>query len=127
VRAIASGVTPDIANYRDRGVDFSTEDLPDSLQTWQKTRRDLVAFVGQLSEQQLTHIGIHEKLGALSLLDVLREIVDQDQGHLRHVRRLIGIYHEETGSMPAARLGTHNGQTENGMAPLYTHHKHGAM
>lgn len=136
VEKIATGDTPDIANYRDRGVDFSGEELLESLEKWQTLRRRLLSVVGKLSARELRFIGIHEKLGALSLLDALREIVDQDQGHLRHIRRLIVAYYEEHHQKPPQAIlnahlgggyGAGAGQTENGVAPLYTNHKHGAM
>lgn len=132
MRKIAAGDTPDLPNYRERSVDFSDEELVDSLAKWQTTRRQLLEFVGELSARQLSYIGIHEKLGVVSLLDALQEIADQDQGHLRHIRRLIVAYYEEIQQPPPSFLTdghsvSPRGQTENGVAPLYTNHKHGAM
>jgi hypothetical protein len=131
VRQIAAGDTPTIPNYRDRGVDFSREELADSLAKWQSARNTLIEFVGELSTHELAYIGIHEKLGVMTLLDALQEIVEQDQGHLRHIRRLILAYEEEARHTPPSSHGTTHGtvtgQTENGSAPLYTNHKHGAM
>lgn len=129
VQRIAAGNTPTIANYRDRGIDFSEQDLADSLDQWRNTRRTLLDFVAGLPPRALTYIGIHEKLGVVSLLDTLQEMVDQDRGHLRHIRRLIVAYHEDgPGQSGLDRAsGIAAGHTEHGIAPLYTNHKHGAL
>jgi hypothetical protein len=43
----------------------------------------------------LAYIGIHESLGPKTVLDILREMLEQDQGNLRHVRQLILAYQED--------------------------------
>jgi hypothetical protein len=58
-------------------------------------RLELMHFVKNLSDRQLAYIGIHESLGPMTVLDMLHEILDQDQGNLRHVRQLIIAYQEE--------------------------------
>jgi hypothetical protein len=95
VRQIASGKSPHFAHYTNRGTDFAYTDLRDSLETWISTRQKLIEFVQELSTSELHFIGVHEKVGARSLLEELQEIVEQDQGNLRHVYQLIIAYHEE--------------------------------
>ena len=58
-------------------------------------RRELLDFVAALSDQDLALVGIHEMVGPMTILDTLEEILDQDQGNLRHVYQLITAYYEE--------------------------------
>ena len=93
---IASGDNPRFANYYNICVDFGQIDLLDSLKRWIATRQKLLAFVRTLSERELHFMGTHEAVGAITVLDTLQEMLDQDLGNLHHVYRLIIDYHEET-------------------------------
>lgn len=95
VMKIASGERPYFDHYFNVGANFAGVDLRDSLRHWESTRRQLIAFVRELSESQLTFVGFHEAVGPMTVLDALQEMLDQDQGNLRHVRQLIVAYHEE--------------------------------
>ncbi len=95
VKRIASGKTPRFGHYSNSGADFARYDLHDSLRKWVATRQKLIDFVRDLSDQELEFTGIHEAVGEITILDTLQEILDQDQGNLRHVCRLIVEYHEE--------------------------------
>ena len=95
VTRIASGDRPHFEPYANKGCNFGDRDLRDSLQKWVATRQRLLAFVRNLSERELTFTGIHETMGAITVLDALVEILEQDQGNLRHVRQLIIDFYEE--------------------------------
>jgi hypothetical protein len=95
VIAIASGETPTLSLYTNTAADYQKADLHKSLKRWANTRHELIDFVKSLSVQQLAYTGIHESLGPLTVLELLREILDQDQGNLRHVRQLIVAYQED--------------------------------
>lgn len=95
VTEIASGVTPVLDLYANSHVVPTPAGLHDSLQVWIAVRRRLIAYVYELSEAQLGYIGIHPALGPMTVLDTLQEVLDQDQGNLRHVYQLIAVYHEE--------------------------------
>jgi hypothetical protein len=95
VMEIASGVTPILDLYANSHIVPAPAGLHDSLQTWIAVRRRLITFVRELSETQLAYIGIHPAVGPMTVLDMLQEILDQDQGNLRHVYQLIAAYHEE--------------------------------
>jgi hypothetical protein len=95
VQRIASGENPRLSLYVTTAAGFQDLDLRDSLRQWVQTRRELIHFVGQLSERQLEYTGLHEKVGPITLMETLQEILVQDQGNFRHVCRLIDEYNEE--------------------------------
>ena len=95
VISIASGDTPLLGLYATTADDYQQADLHKSLKRWLSTRRELIDFVTALSPHQLSFVGIHESLGPLTVLQLLHEILEQDQGNLRHVRQLIIAYQEE--------------------------------
>jgi hypothetical protein len=95
VIAIASGETPTLTLYASTAAGYQKADLRKSLKKWVATRHELIDFVKSLSAHQLTYIGIHESLGPMTVLDMLREILEQDRGNLRHVRQLFIVYQEE--------------------------------
>lgn len=95
VMDIASGVTPDLDPYANRNMPLARADLHDSLQQWIAVRRRLIAFVRELSRAQLDYVGVHQAIGPMTVLDTLQEILEQDQGNLRHVYQLIHAYYEE--------------------------------
>jgi hypothetical protein len=95
VRSIAAGDTPQLDNYTNVGADFAAQDLRDSLAAWVATRQQLIAFVRDLSAPQLSYVGLHEAVGPMTVLDALQELLDQDQGNLRHVYQLILAYLED--------------------------------
>jgi hypothetical protein len=92
---IASGETPMLGLYSNTAADYQKVDLHKSLKRWVASRHELIDFVKTLSPRQLTYIGIHESLGPMTVLELLHEILDQDQGNLRHVRQLIIAYQED--------------------------------
>jgi hypothetical protein len=94
IMQIASGETPWLDLYSNTA-DYQQVDLHKSLKRWATTRLELLQFVKSLSSRQLAFIGIHESLGPMTVLDMLHEILDQDQGNLRHVRQLIIAYQED--------------------------------
>lgn len=95
ITRIASGENPILTLYTNTSADYQKADLRKSLKKWTAARRELIDFVKSLSARQLTYIGIHESLGPITVLDLLNEILEQDQGNLRHVRQLIIAYQED--------------------------------
>lgn len=95
VKRIASGDTPRLNGYAGVANDLGNHDVRESLKQWMEARQELVDFVSDLDDQQLHYIGIHEKIGQMTLLDALQEILDQDHGNFRHVCQLIIDYCEE--------------------------------
>ena len=92
---IASGETPRLDLYINTAANYDNADLHKSLKKWIATRTELIHFVQSLSDQQLTFIGVHESVGPMTILELLKEILEQDQGNLRHVRQLIVAYQED--------------------------------
>ena len=95
VRRIASGETPLLTHYENQATAFARMDLRDSLRRWVSARRELLDFVATLSDRELALVGVHEMVGPMTILDTLEEVLDQDQGNLRHVYQLITAYYEE--------------------------------
>ena len=95
IRRIASGEQPSFSPYTNVGAEFGQFDLHDSLRDWINTRQELIEFVRELSDHALHFTGMQEDVGRITLLDALEEILEQDQGNLRHVCRLIIDYYEE--------------------------------
>lgn len=95
VERIAAGDSPYLDRYNYTAADFAQRDLADSLHAWSAARQQLIEFVSRLSENELRFTGAHEGIGAITVLDALQEILDQDHGNYRHVRQLITDYYEE--------------------------------
>lgn len=95
VKRIASGETPRLSGYSDIADDLDDHDMRESLQQWIAARKRLIAYVNELDDQQLEYVGIHEKIGEITVLDALQEILEQDHGNFRHVCQLIVDYCEE--------------------------------
>jgi len=95
VKRIAAGDNPHLDRYNYTAADFAQRDLADSLHAWSAARQQLIEFVSRLSEQELQFTGAHEGVGAITVLDALQEIVNQDRGNYRHVCQLIIDYYEE--------------------------------
>jgi hypothetical protein len=107
IQRIASGETPMLTLYTNTAAGYQKADLHKSLKRWIAARRELVDFVNSLSTRQLEYTGIHESLGPMTVLEILREILAQDQGNLRHVRQLIEVYQEDNlSARQAARQPT---------------------
>ncbi len=95
VMGIASGDRPRLPHYANTAANFSQMDLHESLADWVATRHQLLNFVRALSERELAYVGVHEAVGPMTVMDTLAEILEQDQGNLRHVYQLIVAYYEE--------------------------------
>lgn len=92
---IASGTNPTLPTYSGTVQDLVREDLNESLLRWQAVRHELVEFVRSLPEETLSFTGVHEAFGAVTVLDTLAEIVEQDHRQARHLQQLIRDYYEE--------------------------------
>jgi hypothetical protein len=95
VKRIAAGGTPEIQGYIDIADDLGEHDMHESLRAWIAARQQLIKYVRELDDRQLRYVGIHEKIGAITVLDTLQEILDQDYGNFRHVCQLIIDFCEE--------------------------------
>lgn len=95
VMGIASGGQPYFHHYMAHGVDFGDADLEESLEEWRAARTQLLDFVSALPDETLDYTGTLEACGDMTLLDALEELVEQDQGQMRHVRQLIADFFEE--------------------------------
>jgi hypothetical protein len=95
VKRIASGGTPEIQGYVEIADGLGDHDMHESLRAWIAARQQLIKYVRDLDDRQLHYVGIHEKIGAITVLDALQEILDQDYGNFRHVCQLIVDFCEE--------------------------------
>lgn len=89
VTRIAAGESPHFEYYLNTGRDFSRQDLRRSVREWAVTRRQILDFVAALPEAKLTLTGTHPKFGAITVLDVLRGMLDHDREHLAELKDMV--------------------------------------
>ncbi len=77
---------------RATGRDFSGFDLRDSLQEWKVTRKQIFNFVSNLPEESLMLLGTHAAFGKITVLDVLKMMLDHDQEHIQHLESSLSGY-----------------------------------
>ena len=82
VTRIAAGEQPYFDWYFNSDRDFSQLDLRDSLREWAAIRRQILDFVLALPEDKLNLTGTHKTFGVITVLDVLRGMLDHDREHL---------------------------------------------
>ncbi len=95
IQRIASGKEPQLNGYTVQVHDDEPDDISESLRQWMANREELILYVEQLEDQQLEYVGNHDKIGAITVLDALQEMLDQDLGNFRHVCQLILDYYED--------------------------------
>lgn len=88
VLSIAGGGQPHFAYYLNTGRDFSRDELPDSLERWAATRREILDFVLALPPEALQLAGTHETAGTITVLDVLQVMLDHDQEHWQELTQM---------------------------------------
>ena len=86
---IAAGEKPQFESYFNTGWDFSQFDLMASLNEWAVTRQEILDNVKVLSEQELSFTGTHDAFGTITILDVLKVMLDHDREHLQELHKLI--------------------------------------
>jgi len=89
---IAAGENPHFESYFNTGRDFGMFDLLDSLHAWEVTRREIIRFVSNLTEEQFSLVGTHTAFGMLTVQSVLKLMLDHDQEHIRDLEKAIGSY-----------------------------------
>jgi len=93
---IAANENPHFESYFNSGRDFSQYDLRDSLYEWAVTRQEIIDFVRALPENNWSLTGTHAAFGTITVLDVLRMMLDHDQEHLQHLEQAISRYKTKT-------------------------------
>lgn len=86
VSRIAAGEKPYLVWYANSDRDFSQLDLLNSLREWAASRRQIIDFVRTLPEDKLTLTGTHQTFGPITVLDVLRGMLDHDREHLQELK-----------------------------------------
>jgi hypothetical protein len=89
---IAADENPHFESYFNSGWDFSQYDLRVSLSEWMATRQEIIDFVSGIPEEKWLLTGTHTAFGTITVLDVLRMILDHDQEHLQHLEQEISRY-----------------------------------
>lgn len=95
IRQIASGARPHFDGYTGSHPDWGNRELLDSLAEWTQARADLLTFVADLPIERLEIAGVHADVGDVTVLDLLEQLLEQDQGNARLVQQLINDYDEE--------------------------------
>ena len=89
VTRIASGSHPEFDYYSNTGRDFSQTELRNSLQVWTFARQALFSFVQALPPEKLAFTGTHAEFGEITIVDVLKIMLDHDLKHLEELQYLI--------------------------------------
>ena len=90
VRRISAGEQPHYDYYLNTGRDFSDVTLEQALDQWAATRQEIIDLVNSLSEAQLALTGTHVTFDTVTVLDILREMVKHDVGHIKELRGEVG-------------------------------------
>lgn len=88
IRAMAAGERPQFEYYSNDERDFDGVSLQAALTQWANARNRLIDFVRGLSEEERNRVGVHTKLGELTVDGYLRVALDHDQDHLKSLERL---------------------------------------
>jgi hypothetical protein len=94
---ISSGENPYFESYFNTGWDFGQFDLSDSLHDWKGTRQKIVDLVNNIPEHARSLTGTHAAFGTITVLDVLRMMLDHDQEHLQHLQQILTRNWPDTG------------------------------
>jgi hypothetical protein len=87
---MAAGERPEFEFYSNDQRDFDGIQLEGALTEWAGTRTRLIDFVRGLSDEERKGVGVHAKLGELTVDGYLQIVLDHDRDHLRSLERLAG-------------------------------------
>lgn len=93
VTRIAAGLEPHFDYYLNGGWNFSYLDLKHSLKEWAVIRQVIIDFVDALPEEALSLTGTHVTFGTMTVLDVLKQMLEHDKEHLYELRELVTQRH----------------------------------
>ncbi len=89
---IANGEEPTFEYYSNDGYDFSGVSLRGALQEWRATRRAIFARLLGMPESAWSLTGTHRQYGRITLMDVLRSMLEHDQEHLEGLKSILEDY-----------------------------------
>ena len=92
INGIASGREPRFAYYSNDDRDFSALDLQDSLRAWHATRQKIFAIVQGMPEAAWSMTAIHATAGRITLMDILRSMLEHDREHLANLKPIMKTY-----------------------------------
>jgi hypothetical protein len=95
VERIATGTQPHFEYYLNTDRDFSQLDLRVALLNWVTIRQELINFVRALPEERFLLTGTHVTFGTITVVDVLREMHNHDQEHLRDLEQMMAEYRSQ--------------------------------
>jgi hypothetical protein len=85
---MAAGDRPEFEFYSNDDRDFDDISLKGALTEWAEARTRLLDFVGGLSEEERSRVGVHAKFGEVTVDGYLRIALDHDRDHLGSLERL---------------------------------------
>ena len=89
---ISASEKPFFESYFNTGRDFSQLDLRDSLQKWRATRQEIFNLVDKLPEEKLLLSGTHAAFGKITVIDVLKLMLEHDQEHIKNLELVTAEY-----------------------------------
>ena len=90
IHAIAAGEDPHFDFYTNDDRDFSGVQLEDALGEWAATRERLLEYVRNLSDEERSRVGHHERYGEISVDRYLEVALEHDRDHLLGLERVAG-------------------------------------
>jgi hypothetical protein len=93
---MTESVLPEILEYDQEAFaaqgQYSGRDVEDSFDHWEDQRDANIEFLRGLDESVVTRQGKHEKLGIITVGDLLNEWAFHDMGHIRQILELLRSY-----------------------------------
>jgi len=90
IHAMAAGQRPRFDWYSNDERDFEGISLDGALVDWAETRARLVDYVGGLSADERSGVGIHSTYGEITVDEYLKIVLEHDRDHLAALERLAG-------------------------------------
>ncbi len=96
VDAMTHEASPELAEYNQEvfaaGGQYSGRDVEDSFDHWEDQREANIEYLRGLTPDVLTRTGRHEKLGIITVSDLLNEWAFHDLGHIRQIIEILRSY-----------------------------------
>ena len=105
ITRIAAAENQHFESYFNTGMDFSQNELRNSLSEWAATRRKVIHFVRSLPKVKITLTGTHDCFGTITVFDVVQEMLDHDREHLGELTQLVADCRTEIRHERLARCG----------------------
>ena len=70
---------------------YNERSYEEGIANWNAARKDTVALVDGMTDEQLALVGIHSRYGEMNTLRILEIMADHDLQHLRQMERTLTV------------------------------------